>query len=118
MIDNISQATLDVIEAIKKQKVIQFKYGSHDEFRTIKPESFYGDFNGFQGADVSGAGGFRRFSFDRVTEWVGIPIIYKVFVELEVSGYPTDDDVRDYLEPIADGVDPLVYTIKPQSGDK
>ena len=112
MID-ISQATLDVIEAIKKQKVVQFKYGSHDEFRTIEPESFYGDFYGFQGADVSGAGGFRRFSFDRITEWVGTPIRYKVFVELEILGYPTDDDVRDYLEPIADGMDPLIYTLKP-----
>ena len=113
MID-VSNATLDVIEAIRNQKVVQFKYGSHDEFRTIEPESFYGDFNGFQGADVGNAGGFRRFSFDRVTEWVGIPIIYKVFVELEVSGYPTDDDVREGLEPIADGVYPLVYTLKPQ----
>ena len=112
MID-VSNATLDVIEAIKKQKVVQFKYGSHDEIRTIEPESFYGDFNGFQGADVGDSGGFRRFSFDRVTAWAGIPIIYKVFVELEVSGYPTDDDVRDYLEPIVDAVDPLVYTLKP-----
>ena len=75
MID-VSNATLDVIEAIRNQKVVQFKYGSHDEFRTIEPESFYGDFNGFQGADVGNAGGFRRFSFDRVTEWIGIPIIY------------------------------------------
>tara|TARA_R100001463_G_scaffold63073_1_gene116017 strand:- start:4363 stop:4713 length:351 start_codon:yes stop_codon:yes gene_type:complete len=112
MID-VSQATLEIIEAIRNQKVVQFKYGSHDEIRTIKPEGFYGDFYGFQGADVGDAGGFRRFSFDRVTEWVGIPIKYKVFVELEVSGYPTDDDIRDYLEPIADAIDPLVYTLKP-----
>ena len=112
MID-VSNATLDVIEAIRNQKVVHFKYGSHDEIRTVEPESFYGDFNGFQGADVGNAGGFRRFSFDRVTEWIGIPIIYKVFVELEVSGYPTDNDVRDALDPIADGVDPLVYTLKP-----
>ena len=112
MID-VSNVTLEIIEAIRNKKVVQFKYGSKDEFRTIEPESFYGDFNGFQGSDVSGAGGFRRFSFDRVTEWVGIPIKYKVFVELEILGYPTDDDVRDYLEPIADGMDPLIYTLKP-----
>ena len=113
MIDNVSQATLDVIEAIKKQNVIQFKYGSQDVIRTIKPESFYGDFKGFQGIDVNTTDEFRKFSFDRVTEWVGTPIRYKVFVELEILGYPTDDDVRDYLEPIADGMDPLVYTLKP-----
>ena len=112
---DISQATLDVIEAIRNKKIVQFKYGSHDEFRTVEPESFFGDFHGFQGADVSAAGGFKRFNFDRITEWVGIPIKYKVFVELEVVGYPTDDDVRDYLEPIADGVDPLVYSIKPKT---
>ena len=112
MID-ISQATLDVIEAIRNKKVIQFKYGSHNEIRTIEPESFYGDFYGFQGADVGGTGGFRRFSFDKVTEWVGTPIKYKVFVELDILGYPTDEDVRDSLEPIADGVYPLVYTLKP-----
>ena len=113
MIDNVSQATLDVIEAIKKQNVVQFKYGSQDVIRTIKPESFYGDFKGFQGIDVNTTDEFRKFSFDRVTSWVGIPITYKVFVELEILGYPTDDDVRDYLEPIADGMDPLVYTLKP-----
>jgi len=112
MID-VSQATLDVIEAIKKQKVIRFKYGSHDEFRTIEPESFYGDFNGFQGADVSGAGGFRRFSFDRVTEWVGIPIKYKVFVELEVVGYPTDKEVAEELHELLDSSEPIMYTLKP-----
>jgi len=113
MID-ISNATLDVIEAIRNQKVVQFKYGSHDEFRTIEPESFYGDFNGFQGADVGNAGGFRRFSFDRVTEWIGIPIIYKVFVELEVSGYPTDEDVKEALEDVLEDIKPFTYTLEPQ----
>jgi hypothetical protein len=28
--------------------------------------------------------------------------------------YPTDEEVRSYLEPIADGMDPLVYRIKPR----
>jgi len=111
MID-ISNATLDVIEAIKKQNIVQFKYGSYDGIRTIKPESFYGDFNGFQGTEIQ-IQEFRKFSFDKVTEWLGIPITYKVFVELEIVGYPTDDDVRDYLEPIADGMDPLKYTLQP-----
>ena len=112
MID-ISQATLDVIEAIKKQKVVQFKYGSHDEFRTIEPESFYGDFNGFQGIDVNTAGEFRKFSFDRVTAWAGIPITYKVFVELEILGYPTDKEVAEELHELLDSAEPIMYTLKP-----
>jgi hypothetical protein len=112
MID-VSQATLDVIEAIKKQNVIQFKYGSHDGIRTIKPESFYGDFNGFQGIDVNTADEFRKFSFDRVTAWVGIPITYKVFVELKVVGYPTDKEVAEELHELLDSAEPIMYTLKP-----
>mgnify|MGYP007072072198 FL=1 len=115
MIDNVSQATLDVIEAIKKQNVIQFKYGSQDVIRTIKPESFYGDFKGFQGIDVNTTDEFRKFSFDRVTEWQGIPLSYKVFVELEVIGYPTDKEVAEELHILVDSAEPIMYTLKPIS---
>ena len=52
MIDNISQATLDVIEAIKTKQVIKFDYG-HDVIREIKPTGFFGDFDGFEGTDES-----------------------------------------------------------------
>ena len=42
MIDNVSQATLDVIEAIRKQIPVKFTY--EDRTRIINPISFYGDF--------------------------------------------------------------------------
>ena len=50
MIDNISQATLDVIEAIKTKQVIKFDYGN-DTIREIKPTGFFGDFDGVEGTD-------------------------------------------------------------------
>ena len=117
MID-VSNATLDIIDAIKKQNVIQFKYGGHDGLRTIKPTGFYGDFNGFQGTDVTHEQGitadkFRKFSFDKITEWSGIPITYKVFVELEVVGYPTDKEVAEELHELLDSAEPIMYTLKP-----
>ena len=50
---DISQITLDVIEAIKEDKSVSFKYGGHDNIRVIKPQGFYGDFSGFEGTDES-----------------------------------------------------------------
>ena len=75
MIDNISQATLDVIEAIKENKTIGFKYGQETKtIREVKPVDFYGDFDGFGGTDINldkKTGNYRRFSFNKINEWIG-----------------------------------------------
>ena len=34
---DISQVTLDVIEAVKQNQTVSFKYGGHDNIRIIKP---------------------------------------------------------------------------------
>ena len=71
MID-ISNATLDVIEAIKTKQTVKFNYG-HDSVREIKPSGFFGDFDGFEGTDQdTEEREFRRFRFNKVTDWVGI----------------------------------------------
>ena len=72
MIDNISQATLDVIEAIKTKQVVRFDYG-HDTIREIKPTGFFGDFDGFEGTDEATEDReFRRFRFDKIQKWLGV----------------------------------------------
>ena len=69
MID-VSQATLDVIEAIKKKGVIKFTYRDTGVMRYIKPLSFYGDFEGFEGIDTTkDEENYRRFSFNAVNDW-------------------------------------------------
>ena len=115
MIDNISQATLDVIEGIKQKRPVKFTYMDHE--RIIQPTGFYGDFHGFEGtfAGENDQTEYRRFSFDKVDDWQGVILPYTVFVEVQMYGYPTAAEVRDYLAPIADGMEPLVYTIKPTS---
>jgi hypothetical protein len=110
MID-VSNATLEIIDAIKNNKVVKFKY--HDVLRTIKPTGFYGDFYGFEGTKSEDASEFRRFSFDKITEWIGVPLTYKVFVELEMLDYPTDGEVSEKLYELLDSAEPLMYTIKP-----
>ena len=71
MID-VSNATLDVIEAIKTKQTVKFSYG-HDSVREIKPSGFFGDFEGFEGTDQdTEEREFRRFRFNKVTDWVGI----------------------------------------------
>ena len=71
MID-VSNATLDVIEAIKTKQTVKFSYG-HDSVREIKPSGFFGDFDGFEGTDQdTEEREFRRFRFNKVTDWVGI----------------------------------------------
>jgi hypothetical protein len=112
MIDNISQATLDVIEAIRKKIPVKFTY--MDLTRIVNPTGFYGDFYGFEGTYAEDETQHRRFSFDKVDDWQGVVLPYTVFVEINMYDYPTDEEVRSYLEPIADGMDPLVYRIKPR----
>ena len=118
MID-VSNATLDIIEAIKTRDSVQFNYGHHDIIREIKPTGFFGDFDGFEGTDEDTEHKeFRRFRFDKVDEWLGIPIQYKVYVELEMSGYPTDKEVTEKLHELLDSAEPIMYSLEPQAGDK
>jgi len=113
MINNLSQATLDVIEAIKKSKVIKFTYGGTDELRKIKPTGFYGDFNGFEGTySDSDEKEFRRFSFDKVTDWYGITNEYRIIIELDIDEYPSDDDVRKHLYKVLRQDQDILYSVK------
>ena len=71
MID-ISQATLDVIEAVKTKQLVKFDYGN-DTIREIKPTGFFGDFDGFEGTDeATDEREFRRFRFDKIQNWLGV----------------------------------------------
>ena len=71
MID-VSQATLDVIEAVKTKQVVRFDYGN-DTIREIKPTGFFGDFDGFEGTDeATDDREFRRFRFDKIQKWLGV----------------------------------------------
>ena len=116
MID-VSNATLDIIDAIKTKQNVQFKYGTDtEEYREILPQEFFGDFEGFGG--LTDMGEYRQFLFNKVTDWVGIAMYYKVFVELDMVGYPEDKDVAYKLHQLLDSAEPITYTIKPQSGIK
>ena len=113
MID-VSQATLDVIEAVKTNNSVRFDYGQ-DIIREVKPTGFFGDYVGFEGTDeATEEREFRRFRFDKIIEWIGIPIQYKVYVELDMSGYPTDKEVAEKLHELLDSAEPIMYTLKPQ----
>tara|TARA_R100000234_G_C4921102_1_gene144186 strand:- start:338 stop:691 length:354 start_codon:yes stop_codon:yes gene_type:complete len=113
MIDNISQATLDVIEAIKTNQTVKFNYGT-DIPREIKPTGFYGDFNGFEGTDeTTDAKEFRRFAFDKITDWYGVSLPYRVYVEMEVLGHPSDNDIRQKMYEILKDEEELLYKVEP-----
>jgi len=114
---DVSQMTLDIIEAIKTNQTVQFTYGHHDTIREILPKEFFGDFDGFQGwtAPEGDGGEWRKFRLDKVDEWIGIPVQYKVYVELEMSGYPTDDGVAEKLQELLDSDESIMYRLKPQS---
>ena len=121
---DVSQMTLDIIDAIKTNKTVQFMYGKHDTIREILPKEFFGDFDGFGGwLEPEGDGGeWRKFRLDKIDEWIGIPMQYKVYVELDMTGYltykPTYKEVTEKLHELLDSDAPIMYTIKPQSGDK
>ena len=104
MID-ISQATLDVIKAIKQKKQIQFVYGSNNCIRELEPTGFFGDFDGFEGKDIL-LDAHRKFHFRKVTEWFGIPQEYELNISVECHSYPTEEDILEDIRP-------LVYTINP-----
>ena len=85
MIDNISQATLDVIEAIKTKQVVRFDYG-HDTIREIKPTGFFGDFDGFEGTDEATEDReFRRFRFDKIQKWMGVHDKFEEIDNLKIA---------------------------------
>jgi len=82
---NISQATLDVIEASKTKQVVRFDYG-HDVIREIKPTGFFGDFDGFEGTDESTSDReFRRFRFDKIQKWLGVQDKFEEIDNLKIA---------------------------------
>ena len=84
MID-VSQATLDVIEAVKTKQVVRFDYG-HDTIREIKPTWFFGDFDGFEGTDEStNDREFRRFRFDKIQKWMGVRDKFEEIDNLKIA---------------------------------
>ena len=113
---DVSQMTLDVIEAYKTNQTVQFKYGGQDAIRELFIIDWHEDYYTFHGwlAPEGEGGEYRKFRFDKVDEWLGIPIQYKVYVELDMSGYPIDDDVSDKLHELLDSDEPVVYRIEPQ----
>ena len=46
-----------------------------------------------------------------------VAMYYKVFVELDMVGYPTDKEVTEKLHELLDSAEPIMYTLKPQSGE-
>ena len=103
---DISNATLDVIEAVKNKKTIRFDYkkeysdyARQHKTYTVTPSGFFGDFIGVEGLDEGTEDRqFKRFRFENVTEWLGITKPVNVLVELEFSDYPTDTEVEEELE--------------------
>tara|TARA_R100001530_G_scaffold88936_1_gene61930 strand:+ start:36 stop:422 length:387 start_codon:yes stop_codon:yes gene_type:complete len=103
---DVSNVTLDVIEAVKNKQTIKFDYqykysGVNEEPKTytVKPLGFFGDFDGFEGTDEDTEDRqFKRFRFDNVTDWLGITKPVKVLVELEFNDYPTEEEVEEKLE--------------------
>ena len=101
---DISNATLDVIEAIKNKQTIKFDYkykysevNEEPKTYTVKPLGFFGDFDGFEGTDEEDDQQFKRFRFETVTEWLGVTKPVKVLVELEFDEYPTEEEVENKL---------------------
>ena len=99
-----SQITLDVIEAIKENKSVSFKYGGHETIRVIKPKGFYGDFTGFEGTDErTEEQEFRRFGLERISEWLGRETVCVVHIEpIAFPFHPTWDNVTKRLQEMID----------------
>ena len=114
---DVSNATLDIIEAVKNNKTIkfdyQYKHGFNDEPKTyiITPSGFFGDFVGFEGVDEDDYQQFKRFRFDNVTEWLGVTKPVKVLVELEFNNYPTDKEVELELHKLVDSLEPVMWRV-------
>ena len=115
---DISNATLDVIEAVKNKQTIKFDYkykysevNEEPKTYTVKPLGFFGDFDGFEGTDEEDDQQFKRFRFENVTEWLGVTKPVKVLVELEFYEYPTDKEVELELHKLVDNLEPVMWRI-------
>jgi hypothetical protein len=110
---DISQVTLDVIEAVKQNQTVSFKYGGHDNIRIIKPLRFYGDFTGFEGTDeTTEEREFRRFGLEKVSEWMGIEQTVKVHIEpIVFTFHPTWSEVKQRIQELIDFED-LEYGVE------
>jgi len=110
---DISQMTLEVIEAIQQNKTVSFKYGGHEPIRVIKPQGFYGDFAGFEGTDeTTEEREFRRFGLEKVSEWMGIEQTVKVHIEpIVFTFHPTWSEVKQRLQELIDFED-LEYGVE------
>ena len=108
-----SQITLDVIQAIQQKKPVSFKYGGHEPIRVIKPQGFYGDFAGFEGTDeTTEEKEFRRFSLDRINEWLGAEQPAKIHIEpIVFTFHPTWSEVKHRLQELIDFED-LEYGVE------
>ena len=71
---DVSQMTLDVIEAYKTNQTVQFKYGGQDAIRELFIIDWHEDYYTFHGwlAPEGEGGEYRKFRFDKVDEWLGI----------------------------------------------
>jgi|TARA_R100001015_G_C4626674_1_gene185793 hypothetical protein len=109
---NISQATLDVIKAIRENKTVHFTYGSADDFeRVLKPTEFFGDFDGFEGNDEL-IDEHRKFYFHRVNEWHGVQEPWEITITLDCYSHPTEEEVLDYMSEVVTDMRPLLYSVK------
>ena len=109
---NISQATLDVIKAIKENKTVHFTYGSADDFeRVLRPTEFFGDFEGFEGNDEL-IDEHRKFYFYRVNEWYGVQEPWEITITLDCTSYPTEEEVLNCMTEVVTDMRPLVYSVK------
>ncbi len=110
---DISQVTLEVIEAVKQQKTVSFKYGGHDNIRVIKPFGVQGDFTGFEGyTGTSEEKEFRRFGLERISELLGAENICTVQLEhLAFTFPPTWSEVKQRLQELLDFED-LEYGVE------
>ena len=102
MID-VSQATLDVIEAVKTNNSVRFDYGQ-DIIREVKPTGFFGDYVGFEGTDErTEEQEFRRFGLERISEWLGRETVCVVHIEpIAFPFHPTWDNVTKRLQEMID----------------
>jgi predicted DNA-binding transcriptional regulator YafY len=105
---NISQITLDVIDAVKKKRHVMFSY--NNEERIVKPTKFFGDFEGFEGTNEQDE--FKRFRLDRVSKWQGLTTSYKVHIEpISFSTHPNLETVLKKVQALIDS-EQLLYGVE------
>ncbi len=112
MVD-VSQVTLDVIEAIQSNKSVSFRYDGQEPIRVIKPQGFYGDFVGFEGTDETKEDKeFRRFGLTNVSDWLGLEESFVVHIEpIAFTYHPTATEVKKRIIELLDFED-LEYGVE------